>query len=121
MDSRQFRLRAPSFGGLIFVGHEEIKFRNKAYLALVITDGASYLLWATALTSLEGPETLEAFRQWMEGNRCVPNDKFRGITPYPCGPRNPWPNRAETAVRLFTRAWSVMVNVNWRMKVMQRR
>eukprot|EP00439_Symbiodinium_sp_Y106_P053961 s2355_g7.t1 len=24
---------------LIFVGHEEIKFRNKAYLALVITDG----------------------------------------------------------------------------------
>ena len=108
MDSRQFRLRAPSFGGLIFVGHEEIKFRNKAYLALVITDGASYLLWATALTSLEG-------------NRCVPNYKFRGITPYPCGPRNPWPNRAETAVRLFTRAWSVMVNANWRMKVMQRR
>ena len=24
-----------------------------------------------------------------------------GITPYPCGPRTPWPNRAETAVRLF--------------------
>ena len=34
--------------------------------------------------------------------------KFHGITPYPCGPRTPWPNRAETAVRLFKRTWSIM-------------
>ena len=34
--------------------------------------------------------------------------KFHGITPYPCGPRTPWPNRAETAVRLFKRTWSTM-------------
>ena len=34
--------------------------------------------------------------------------KFHGITPYPCGPRTPWPNRAETAVRLFKRAWVYM-------------
>ena len=33
-------LRASSFGDLIFVDHEEIKFGNKAYLALVIIDGA---------------------------------------------------------------------------------
>ena len=31
--------------------------------------------------------------------------RFHGISPYPCGPRTPWPNRAETAVRLFKRAW----------------
>ena len=30
------------------------------------------------------------------------------IGPYPCGPRTPWPNRAETAVRLFKRTWSIM-------------
>ena len=117
-------LRASSFGDLIFVDHEEIKFGNKAYLALVIIDGASNLLWATALTSLEAPETLGAFPQWTEENNCVPKGavgdqafftdqfmayyKFHGITPFPCGPRTPWPNRAETAVRLFKRTWSIM-------------
>ena len=65
-------LRASSFGDLIFVDHEEIKFGNKAYLALVIIDDASNLLWATALTSLEAPETLGAFRQWNEENNCIP-------------------------------------------------
>ena len=117
-------LRASSFGDLIFVDHEEIKFGTKAYLALVIIDGASNLLWATALTNLEAPETLGALRQWTEENNCVPKGivgdqafftpqfmsyyKFHGITPYPCGPRTPWPNRAETAVRLFKRTWSIM-------------
>ena len=117
-------LRASSFGDLIFVDHEEIKFGSKAYLALVIIDGATNLLWATALTSLEAPETLNAFRQWNEENNCIPKGivgdqafftdqfmsyyKFHGITPYPCGPRTPWPNRAETAVRLFKRTWSIM-------------
>ena len=117
-------LRASSFGDLIFVDHEEIKFGSKAYLALVIIDGATNLMWATALTSLEAPETLNAFRQWNEENNCIPKGivgdqafftdqfmsyyKFHGITPYPCGPRTPWPNRAETAVRLFKRTWSIM-------------
>ena len=64
-------LRASLFGDLIFVDHEEIKFGNKAYLALVIIDGASNLLWATALTSWEAPETLGAFRQRTEENNCV--------------------------------------------------
>ena len=26
----------------------------------------------------------------------------------PCGPRTPWPNRAETAVRLFKKQWTLM-------------
>ena len=77
-------------------------------------------LWATALTNLEAPETLGAFRQWTDENNCVPKGivgdqafftpqfmsyyKFHGITPYPCGPRTP----AETAVRLSKRTWSIM-------------
>ena len=34
--------------------------------------------------------------------------KFHGIKALPCGPRTPWPNRAETAVRLLKRQWSLM-------------
>ena len=41
--------------------NQEIKFSNKAYLALVIIDGASNLLWATALTSLKRPRLWELF------------------------------------------------------------
>ena len=89
-----------------------------------ILDGATNLLWATALSGLDATETLGAFRQWSEENNCVPKGivgdqafftdpymdyyRFHGITPYPCGPRTPWPNRAETAVRLFKRSWAIM-------------
>ena len=117
-------LRASSFGDLIFVDHAEILYGTTLYLVLLIIDGATNLLWATALTTLEVPETLCAFRLWIEENNCMPKGvvgdqaffqdmfmdfyKFHGITPYPCGPRTPWPNRAETAVRLFKRAWVYM-------------
>ena len=80
-----------------------------SYLVLLVIDGATNLLWATALTSLDSPETLGAFRLWIEENNCTPKgivgdqafftdpfmDFYRshGISPYPCGPR------------LFKRAW----------------
>ena len=125
-------LRASSFGDLIFVDHEEIKFGNSAYLALVVIDGASNLLWATALKSLEATETLGAFRLWTEENNCIPKGivgdqafftepymeyyKFHGITPYPCGRGTPWP-RAETAVSALGRLWLRL----WQTKVMLKR
>ena len=112
-------LRASSFGDLIFVDHAEISYGMNSYLVLLVIDGATNLLWATALTSLDVPENLGAFRLWIEENNCMPKGivgdqafftdpfmdfyRFHGISPYPCGPRTPWPNRAETAVRL--RAW----------------
>ena len=114
-------LRASSFGDLIFVDHAEIHYGMNSYLVLLVIDGATNLLWATALTNLDAPETLGAFRLWIEENNCTPKGivgdqafftdpfmdfhRFHGISPYPCGPRTPWPNRAETAVRLFKRAW----------------
>ena len=117
-------LRAASFGDLIFVDHAEINYGEKSYITLLILDGASNLLWATALVGLEVTETLAAFRRWIEENNCVPKGvvgdqaffadeflafyRFHGITPYPCGPRTPWPNRAETAVRLFKKTWAKM-------------
>ena len=114
-------LRASTFGDLIFVDHAEINYGMNSYLVLLVIDGATNLLWATALTSLDAPETLGAFRLWIDENNCTPKGivgdqafftdpfmdfyRFHGISPYPCGPRTPWPNRAETAVRLFKRAW----------------
>ena len=114
-------LRASSFGDLIVVDHAEINYGMNSYLVLLVIDGATNLLWATALTSLDAPETLGALRLWIEENNCMPKGivgdqaffadpfmdfyRFHGISPYPCGPRTPWPNRAETAVRLFKRAW----------------
>ena len=34
--------------------------------------------------------------------------RTHGIKECPCGSRTPWPNRAETAVRLFKRQWRLM-------------
>ena len=114
-------LRASSFGDLIFVDHAEINYGMNSYPVLLVIDGATNLLWATALTSLDSPETLGALRLWIDENNCTPKGivgdqafftdpfmdlyRFHGISPYPCGPRTPWPNRAEIAVRLFKRAW----------------
>ena len=59
-------LRASSFGDLIFVDQAEINYGMNSYLVLLVIDGATNLLWATALTSLDAPETLGAFRLWVE-------------------------------------------------------
>ena len=87
-------------------------------------DGATNLLWATAQNSLDKKETLTHLRSWNEQNNCIPKAivgdeaffsdefleyyKFHGIKDLPCGPRTPWPNRAETAVRLFKKQWTIM-------------
>ena len=42
-------LRASSFGDLIFVDHAEINYGMNSYLVLLVIDGATNLLWATAL------------------------------------------------------------------------
>ena len=64
--------RASSFGDFILVDHAEIKYATSLYLVLLIIDGATNLLWATALTTLEVPETLGVFRLWIEENNCMP-------------------------------------------------
>ena len=116
-------IRASVFGDVIFVDHCEIELKKK-YVVLLVLDGATNLLWATAQNSLDKKETLVHLREWNEQNNLVPKTivgdeaffsdefneyyKFHGIKGLPCGPRTPCPNRAETAVRLFKRQWSVM-------------
>ena len=117
-------IRASVFGDVVFVDHCEIELKKKKYVVLLVLDGATNLLWATAQNSLENKETLTHLRSWNEQNNCIPKAivgdeaffsdefleyyKFHGIKDLPCGPRTPWPNRAETAVRLFKKQWIIM-------------
>ena len=117
-------IRASVFGDVIFVDHCEIELKKKKYVVLLVLDGATNLLWATAQNSLDKKETLTHLRSWNEQNNCIPKAivgdeaffsdefleyyKFHGIKDLPCGPRTPWPNRAETAVRLFKKQWTIM-------------
>ena len=117
-------IRASVFGDVVFVDHCEIELKKKKYVVLLVLDGATNLLWATAQNSLDKKETLTHLRSWNEQNNCIPKAivgdeaffsdefleyyKFHGIKDLPCGPRTPWPNRAETAVRLFKKQWIYM-------------
>ena len=117
-------IRASVFGDVVFVDHCEIELKKKKYVVLLVLDGATNLLWATAQNSLENKEILTHLRSWNEQNNCIPKAivgdeaffsdefleyyKFHGIKDLPCGPRTPWPNRAETAVRLFKKQWTIM-------------
>ena len=117
-------IRASVFGDVVFVDHCEIELKKKKYVVLLVLDGATNLLWATAQNSLDKKETLTHLRSWNEQNNCIPKAivgdeaffsdefleyyKFHGIKDLPCGPRTPWPNRAETAVRLFKKQWTTM-------------
>ena len=98
-----------------------IKWRGTKtkYLLLLILDGASNLLSTYPQSTLTSVETIENMRQWMHDHNCIPKSicgdmafhddqfvafyKFKGINPVPTGGYTPWPNRAETAVRLFKR------------------
>ena len=117
-------IRASVFGDVVFVDHCEIELKKKKYVVLLVLDGATNLLWATAQNSLDKKETLTHLRAWNEQNNRIPKAivgdeafsseefleyyKFHGIKDLPCGPRTPWPNRAETAVRLFKKQWTIM-------------
>ena len=116
-------IRAHSFGDVIFADHCFIDHNNVKYIVFLILDGASNLLWAAVQSAETASETINHIRTWIEENNCMPKAivadekfhtseftefyRFHGIVPYPLGPRTPWPNTAETAVRLFKRQWMI--------------
>ena len=122
--SRISGIRANNFGDIIFVDHTELKFNSGTLVVLLILDAATHLLWAQAQPTLEEKHTLQSLREWIDQNNCIPKtivgdmafftDSFKvfyqsqGIKQMPTGPRTPWPNRAETANRLFKRQFLLM-------------
>ena len=77
-------------------------------MALLVLDGATNLLWATAQNSLNNKETIQALRLWNDEEDFLTYCRTHGIKECPCGSRTPWPNRAESAARLFKRQWQIM-------------
>ena len=65
-------IRASVFGDVVFVDHCEIELKKKKYVVLLVLDGATNLLWATAQNSLDKKETLTHLRAWNEQNNCIP-------------------------------------------------
>ena len=65
-------IRATNFGDVIFVDHAEIQLRKGKYVVLLVLDGASSLLWATAQSSMNNTETIQALRLWTDENNCMP-------------------------------------------------
>ena len=62
-------IRASVFGDVVFVDHCEIELKKKKYVVLLVLDGATNLLWATAQNSLDKKETLTHLREGM--NRTI--------------------------------------------------
>ena len=104
--------------------HAEIQLGKSNCVVLLVLDGASNLLWVTAQSSLNSKETIQPLRLWTDENNCMPKAvvgdeaffqedfltyyRTHGIKECPCGSRTPWPNRAESAVRLAKRQWQIM-------------
>ena len=124
--SRVTGLRAENFGDLLFLDHCEVKgLKKKKEIFLLLLDGASHLLSAKHQKSAHEDDTQEQVRIWMDTFQCVPkavcaDEAFmtpswqdfwahHSIKTLPLGPRTPWPNRAETAVRLFKRQYQIML------------
>ena len=117
-------IRASNFGDVIFVDHAETMLRSNKYMVLLVLDGATNLLWATAQSSLSNKEATQWLRCWTDENKCIPKAivgdaaffqedfltyyRTHGIKECPCGSRTRWQNRAETAARLFKRQWQLM-------------
>ncbi len=123
--SRVTGLRAEHFGDLLFMDHCEVKINGKLAVFLILLDGATHLMVAKTQASKKEDQTQEQLRIWMDTWQCIPKSvcddeafftptwqqfyKYHGIKTLPLGPRTPWPNRAETAVRLPKRQLGLMV------------
>ena len=115
-------LRAEHFGDLIFIDHTEFKLIMKdgtsaSFLVLVGLDAATNLLFAIGVKDNLTDTTLAALEEmfilWNINPKAVCADSaffkdsfmpywnYKGCRPLPTGPNTPWPNRAETAVKLF--------------------
>ena len=123
-------MRAQNFGDLFFVDHVDIsvvteKDGNKhtdLYAFLVIVDAATNLVFAYPQKSKLHAETIdgikECMRVWNIRFKCVVGDSYfdptlsegiafrrffdyQGMRFIGLGPHTPWPNRAESAVKLF--------------------
>ena len=127
--SRFSGVRAKEFGDVVFMDHCEIKHMAKKHQLLLVLDGATSLLWGATQQEGTEPVTQDLFREWMHVHSCKPKWvvadmafftpswmvfwKTHGVKTMPTGRATPWPNRAETAVRLFKRQYEKLLMDAW--------
>ena len=123
--SRFSGVRAKEFGDVVFMDHCEIKHMTKKHQLFLVLDGATSLLWGATQQEGTEPVTQDLFREWMHVHSCKPRWvvadmafftpswmtfwKTHGVKTMPTGRATPWPNRAETAVRLFKRQYEKLL------------
>ena len=123
--SRFSGVRAKEFGDVVFMDHCEIKHMAKKHQLFLVLDGATSLLWGSTQQEGAEPITQDLFREWMHIHLCKPKWvvadmafftpswmtfwKTHGVKTMPTGRATPWPNRAETAVRLFKRQYEKLL------------
>ena len=123
--SRFSGVRAKEFGDVVFMDHCEIKHMTKKHQLFLVLDGATSLLWGATQQEGTEPVTQDLFREWMHVHSCKPKWvvadmafftpswmtfwKTHGVKTMPTGRATPWPNRAETAVRLFKRQYEKLL------------
>ena len=123
--SRFSGVRAREFGDVVFMDHCEIKHMTKKHQLFLVLDGATSLLWGSTQQEGTEPVTQDLFREWMHIHSCKPKWvvadmafftpswmtfwKTHGVKTMPTGRATPWPNRAETAVRLFKRQYEKLL------------
>ena len=93
---------------------------------MLILDAATSYLTAYPCLSSSATEVIQKLHEWMDTYQATPKAicgdmafhsphdlkefyRYHNIRPLPTGPHTPWPNRAETAVRLFKGFLKAMV------------
>ena len=120
-------MRSEVFGELTFVDHGEIALRDTPtkLVFLVLYDAATHLCTAIVVPSLDGETTRTHMREYFDTYQLNPralvgDQAFMGedferfynrhdIRPLATGPGTPWPNRAESAVRLLKNQIKLML------------
>ena len=125
--SRVSGLRADEYGDLIFLDHGSPQVGDKTFGFLIVLDGATSHLTAYPCKSTSPSEVIFKLHAWMDTFQmnpkaiCAgmafhhPHDmqafyRMHNIKRFPTGPLTPWPNRAETGVRLFKKFLSALVD-----------
>ena len=123
--SRVSGLRATEFGDLVFIDHGSIKVNRLLFQFLIIVDAATMFIQVYAIKSTGIDESISCVRDFLDTFHCKPRSlvgdsafqvgewptfyRKNGIKLIPVGRYTPWPNRAEAAVRLFKRHFSIMI------------
>ena len=124
--SRISGLRAERFADLIFLDHGMVDIHGRNSIFLLILDAATSYLTAYPCLTSSATEVIQKLHEWMDTYQATPKAvcgdmafhsphdlkefyRFHNIRPLPTGPHTPWPNRAETAVRLFKGFLKAMV------------